>query len=62
MLFDVVMMQFGCVLVFSMLAFVWVSLGWIKNEGMLSKVQKMALQHVGTGSQWGGTGFHIENL
>ena len=53
MLFDVIMMQIGCVLVFSMLGFVWVSLGWIKNGRMLSKVQKMALQHVGTGSCMG---------
>ena len=43
MLFDVIMMQIGCVLVFSMLGFVWVRLGWNKNERMLSKVQEMAL-------------------
>ena len=42
MLFDVIMMPIGCGLVFSMLGFVWTSLGLIENEGMLSKVQEMA--------------------
>ena len=41
MLFDVIMMQIGCVLMFPMLEFVWVCLSLIGNGRMMSKVQEM---------------------
>ena len=41
MLFDVIDDAKWGVLVFPMLEFVWVKMGLIENEKMLSKVQKM---------------------